>query len=81
MRWSGSCAADADLEVEVIRRGISWANDLGVVRKIYREVLCHDEAYVKYCQQAAHTPEEDQKTGAARAAERHPEARSTRRAF
>lgn len=53
--------ADAELEVEVIRRGISWSNDTSVVRKSYREALCKDEEYIEYCQQSAHTPEEDQK--------------------
>ena len=53
--------ADAEFEVEVIRRGISWGNDMSVVRKTYREALCKDEEYITYCQQSAHTPKEDQK--------------------
>ncbi len=53
--------ADAELEVEIIRRGISWGNDMSVVRKTYRDALCKDEEYITYCQQPAHTPEEDQK--------------------
>ncbi|GHB77061.1 transcription antitermination factor NusB [Persicitalea jodogahamensis] len=53
--------ADTELEVEIIRRGISWGNDMSIVRKTYREALCKDEDYINYCEQPAHTPEEDQK--------------------
>lgn len=53
--------ADAEFEVEVIRRGVSWGNDMSVVRKTYRDALCSDEEYIRYCQQPAHTTEEDQK--------------------
>lgn len=48
-------------ELEVIRYGISWANDLSIVRKTYREALRTDEEYIQYCEQLTHTPAEDQK--------------------
>jgi N utilization substance protein B len=53
--------AHEPFELEVIRYGISWANDLSIVRKTYREALRTDEEYIRYCEQLTHTPEEDQK--------------------
>jgi transcription antitermination protein NusB len=47
-------------ELAVIRSGISWANDLSVVRKTYREALRTDADYIEYCKKNMHTPEEDQ---------------------
>lgn len=53
--------AHEPFEIEVIRHGISWADDMSIVRKTYREALRTDETYVQYCEQLTHTPEEDQK--------------------
>lgn len=44
---------------EIIRRGISWANEMNLVRKIYRDALRKDPDYFAYCQKAYHSPEED----------------------
>jgi transcription antitermination protein NusB len=52
--------SDASLQQEIIRNGISWGNELGIVRKIYREVLRKDETYEAYCKETTHTAEEDQ---------------------
>ena len=49
-----------ELEEEIIRSGINWTNDMGIVRKTYREALRKDETYKAYCQTVNHTPEEDQ---------------------
>ncbi|OIN58671.1 transcription antitermination factor NusB [Arsenicibacter rosenii] len=48
------------LENEALRRSISWADDIGFVRKAYREVLKTDDTYRAYCEQISHTPDEDQ---------------------
>ncbi|KQS33568.1 transcription antitermination factor NusB [Dyadobacter sp. Leaf189] len=53
-------AADKGLEEEIIRSGINWSNEMGVIRKTYRDALRKDEVYEAYCRQASHTPEEDQ---------------------
>ncbi|WP_031525856.1 transcription antitermination factor NusB [Dyadobacter crusticola] len=53
-------AEDKSLEEEIIRSGINWSNEMGVIRKTYREALRKDEIYEAYCRQASHTPEEDQ---------------------
>jgi N utilization substance protein B len=52
--------ADKTLSEEIIRSGISWSNEMNLIRKIYREALRKDEEYKKYCSQVEHTPEEDQ---------------------
>lgn len=52
--------ADKTLEEEIIRNGISWSNEMNLIRKIYREALRKDEEYTAYCKNASHTPEEDQ---------------------
>jgi N utilization substance protein B len=51
---------DKNLEEEIIRSGISWGNEMNLIRKIYREALRKDAEYEKYCSTAEHTPEEDQ---------------------
>ncbi|GAB3172035.1 transcription antitermination factor NusB [Telluribacter humicola] len=48
------------LQQEVIRRGISWGNDMAIVRKTYREALRNDEDYIEYCKKNKHTAEEDE---------------------
>ncbi len=48
------------LEIEVIRRGINWNNDINFVRKTYKEVFKTDEIYKTYCEAKKHTIEEDQ---------------------
>lgn len=52
--------ADKTLEEEIIRNGITWSNEMNLVRKTYREALRKDEEYEAYCKNASHTPEEDQ---------------------
>jgi N utilization substance protein B len=51
---------DKNLEEEIIRSGISWGNEMNLIRKIYREALRKDAEYEKYCSTAEHTPKEDQ---------------------
>lgn len=51
---------DAVLQDEIIRSGISWGNDLSVVRQTYKEALRKDEEYRNYCGKDTHTVEEDQ---------------------
>ncbi|CAN5666064.1 transcription antitermination factor NusB [soil metagenome] len=48
------------LQNEALRHNISWADDLGFVRKALREVLKTDETYRAYCEQQTHTADEDQ---------------------
>lgn len=48
------------LEVEAQRRGISWSDELPLVRKIFNDVLKHDDAYQAYCENYQHTDEEEQ---------------------
>ncbi len=50
-----------ELELELIRNGISWSNDMVIVRRTYREVLRADSEYTEYCKKNVHTEEEDQK--------------------
>lgn len=52
--------ADKILEQEIIRNGINWSNEMGIIRKIYREALRKDAEYEAYCNKKDHTPEEDQ---------------------
>jgi N utilization substance protein B len=52
--------ADKNLEQEIIRNGINWSNEMGIIRKIYREALRKDAEYEAYCNKKEHTPEEDQ---------------------
>ncbi|QRR01827.1 transcription antitermination factor NusB [Dyadobacter sandarakinus] len=52
--------ADSALQDEIIRNGITWHNEMNLVRKIYREALRKDEEYEKYCKTKSHTTEEDQ---------------------
>jgi N utilization substance protein B len=52
--------ADKTLEEEIIRNGISWSNEMNLIRKTYREALRKDAEYEAYCKNASHTPEEDQ---------------------
>ncbi|KAA0989525.1 transcription antitermination factor NusB [Dyadobacter aurulentus] len=51
---------DKALEEEIIRSGINWSNEMGVIRKTYREALRKDEVYEAYCRQTEHSAEEDQ---------------------
>ena len=51
---------DKTLEEEIIRNGISWSNDMNMIRKTYREALRKDATYEEYCNKVEHTPEEDQ---------------------
>ncbi|RYF63973.1 MAG: transcription antitermination factor NusB, partial [Cytophagaceae bacterium] len=53
-------ASHQPLQSELVRRGITWADDLAFVRKTYREVLKTDEAVIAYCLKHDHTPDEDQ---------------------
>ena len=53
-------AAHQPLRNEVLRHGISWADDLAFVRKALREVLKADDTYRAYCNQKRHTADEDQ---------------------
>ncbi|WP_375444454.1 transcription antitermination factor NusB [uncultured Fibrella sp.] len=53
-------AAHQPLQTELVRRGITWADDLAFVRKTYREVLKTDETVIAYCLKHDHTPDEDQ---------------------
>lgn len=53
-------ASHQPLETELVRRGITWADDLAFVRKTYREVLKTDETIIAYCRQHDHTPDDDQ---------------------
>jgi N utilization substance protein B len=48
------------LQEEIIRNGISWQNDMNLIRKIYRDALRKDEVYEAYCKSNTHTMEEDQ---------------------
>lgn len=48
-------------ELEMIRAGISWSNEMAVVRKTYREAMRNDAEYTEYCRQNVHSEEEDQK--------------------
>lgn len=45
---------------EVIRRGVSWSNDMEILHRTYKEVLRKDESYRKYCENVTHTLAEDQ---------------------
>ena len=49
------------LENQAARHGISWTEQLGDLRRVYREVFKTDETYRQYCQAHQHTPDEDQK--------------------
>jgi N utilization substance protein B len=49
-----------NLEEEIIRNGINWSNEMGIIRKIYREALRKDAEYEAYCSKKEHTVEEDQ---------------------
>jgi N utilization substance protein B len=51
---------DSNLEQEIIRNDINWSNEMGIIRKIYREALRKDAEYEAYCSKKDHTPEEDQ---------------------
>lgn len=53
-------AAHQPLQNEAVRHGVSWADELGFIRKALREVLKTDETYRAYCEQKTHTPDEDQ---------------------
>lgn len=48
------------LRNEALRHNVSWADDLGFVRKALREVLKTDDTYRAYCAQIRHTADEDQ---------------------
>ncbi len=48
------------LRDEALRAGVSWADELGFVRKALREVLKADDTYRAYCAKATHTTDEDQ---------------------
>ncbi|WP_138477571.1 transcription antitermination factor NusB [Dyadobacter bucti] len=51
---------DKTLGDEIIRSGITWSNEMNLVRKIYREALRKDKEYEAYCRETTHTVEEDQ---------------------
>ncbi|MEZ0541141.1 transcription antitermination factor NusB [Fibrella arboris] len=53
-------AAHQPLQTELVRRGITWADDLAFIRKTYREVLKTDDTVIAYCLKHDHTPDEDQ---------------------
>ena len=53
-------ASHKPLSDEALRYGVSWADDLGFVRKVLREVLKADDTYRAYCAQVTHTADEDQ---------------------
>jgi transcription antitermination protein NusB len=53
-------AAHEPLELEALRRDVSWANEQAFVRKAYRDVLKADDVYRAYCDQSTHNTEEDQ---------------------
>lgn len=48
------------LQTELVRRGITWTDDIPFIRKTYREVLKTDETVIAYCLKHDHTPDEDQ---------------------
>jgi N utilization substance protein B len=52
-------SSSKELEVEVARQGVGWANELAFVRKIYKESLKQDEQYTNYCQTPQHSVEEE----------------------
>jgi transcription antitermination protein NusB len=52
--------ASEEYELQVIRGGISWGNEMSLIRKTYREALRVDPVYIDYCRQKKHTAEEDQ---------------------
>jgi N utilization substance protein B len=52
--------AHQPLQNEALRHNISWADDLGFVRKALREALKTDATYRAYCEQRTHTADEDQ---------------------
>ncbi len=45
---------------EVIRRGVSWSNDMEIIHRTYREMLRKDESYRRYCEDSTHTLAKDQ---------------------
>jgi len=45
---------------EVIRRGVSWSNDMEIIHRTYREMLRKDESYRLYCEDSTHTLAKDQ---------------------
>jgi transcription antitermination protein NusB len=45
---------------ELIRRGVSWSNDMAIVRQTYRDALRKDEEYIAYCAKDSHTETEEQ---------------------
>ncbi|WP_266367568.1 transcription antitermination factor NusB [Tellurirhabdus rosea] len=47
-------------DLEVIRRGISWQDELPLVRKIFQDNIKKDEVYQAYCRKHQHTDEEEQ---------------------
>jgi len=51
---------DKKLADEAVRRAVSWADDIDIVQRTYREVLRKDSAYRAYCEKVEHTLEEDQ---------------------
>ncbi len=48
------------LELEALRRNISWHEERHFVRTAYRDVLKADDLYRAYCEQPTHNSEEDQ---------------------
>jgi len=47
-------------DLEIIRRGISWQDELPLVRKIFQENIKKDEQYQDYCRTHQHTDEQEQ---------------------
>lgn len=47
------------LEMQAIRRNVSWGNEQVLPAKLYREVLRKNAHYIEYCSKRNHTLEED----------------------
>lgn len=45
---------------EVIRRGVSWSNDMEILHRTYKDVLRKEASYRAYCENVEHSLAEDQ---------------------
>lgn len=45
---------------EVIRKGVSWGNDMEILHRTYREMLRPDASYRTYCEKSDHSLTEEQ---------------------
>ena len=52
--------SNKDFADEVIRRGVSWSNDMDLLYPTYKEVLRKESSYREYCEKVEHTLAEDQ---------------------